>query len=231
MSQKIERGVITPNSKPQAIFDYACDLEAQVQALSRCVSTDTTHLLQAAFKLTGQETRMLMLLSDGHMRSKSQLLDGLYWDRANEVPEIKIIDVFVCKVRKKIAGSGIDIETSWGLGYSLTGGEVIAGILAGKEPKWNEEFRQAQIGRHAGAAARKKGSVRDAALAYLREHADLMGHVKVTSRELSQGADVNNSGSVVIRNLERAGRLKVLDVPRSGKNKLGPWLLKLAEAA
>ena len=32
---------------------------------------------------------------------------------------MKIIDVFVCKLRKKIVGLGLDIGTSWGRGYYL----------------------------------------------------------------------------------------------------------------
>jgi hypothetical protein len=35
-------------------------------------------------------------------------------------PEIKIIDVFVCKIRKKLrAVDGHDVETVWGRGYVL----------------------------------------------------------------------------------------------------------------
>lgn len=51
------------------------------------------------------------------MRSQEQLLDALYWDRPNEVPELKIIDVFVCKLRKKIKPLGLQIQTIWGQGY------------------------------------------------------------------------------------------------------------------
>ena len=37
-------------------------------------------------------------------------------------PEVKIIDVFICKLRKKLAeaaGAGSQIETVWGGGYML----------------------------------------------------------------------------------------------------------------
>jgi DNA-binding response OmpR family regulator len=30
------------------------------------------------------------------------------------------VDVYICKVRKKLAVHGIDIETAWGHGYFLT---------------------------------------------------------------------------------------------------------------
>jgi two-component system cell cycle response regulator CtrA len=36
--------------------------------------------------------------------------------------ELKIIDVFVCKVRKKLAPFGVVIQTIWGQGYTLAEG-------------------------------------------------------------------------------------------------------------
>lgn len=36
-----------------------------------------------------------------------------------EEPDAKIVDVFICKARKKIAPFGIQIETLWGQGYRL----------------------------------------------------------------------------------------------------------------
>ena len=48
-------------------------------------------------------------------------LNHLYGDVDDE-PEAKIIDVFVCKLRKKLASAsgGVDyIETVWGRGYVL----------------------------------------------------------------------------------------------------------------
>ena len=58
----------------------------------------------------------------GCLMSKQQLLDGIYGP-LEDVPEMKIIDVFICKLRKKIAaevGKTISerlIETVWGRGY------------------------------------------------------------------------------------------------------------------
>ena len=52
--------------------------------------------------------------------SKEALLSQLYGGL--DEPEIKIIDVFICKIRKKLAGAsnGKDyIETVWGRGYML----------------------------------------------------------------------------------------------------------------
>ena len=52
--------------------------------------------------------------------TKEMLLNHLYGGK--EQPELKIIDVFVCKLRKKLAqpsGSKYYIETIWGRGYKL----------------------------------------------------------------------------------------------------------------
>ena len=73
-------------------------------------------------RLTGKEYAILELLSvrKGTALTKEMLLDHLY-DGGHE-PEMKIIDVFMCKLRKKLAqatGSEHYIETVWGRGYVL----------------------------------------------------------------------------------------------------------------
>jgi DNA-binding response OmpR family regulator len=47
---------------------------------------------------------------------------GVKWKWTLDEPELKIIDVFVCKLRKKLAdatGGSHYIETVWGRGYVL----------------------------------------------------------------------------------------------------------------
>jgi two-component system cell cycle response regulator CtrA len=72
--------------------------------------------------LTTKEQALLELLAlrRGQIVTKEQFLTHLY--NGIDEPELKIIDVFVCKMRKKIeeASGGINyIETIWGRGYSL----------------------------------------------------------------------------------------------------------------
>ena len=72
--------------------------------------------------LTGKEYSILELLSlrQGVTVTKEMLLNHLYGGK-NE-PELKIIDVFVCHLRKKLAqatGGEHYIETIWGRGYRL----------------------------------------------------------------------------------------------------------------
>lgn len=49
---------------------------------------------------------------------KEELVDAMYFHDA-DAPWPKIIDVFVCKIRKKIDGIGFTIVTKWGNGYQL----------------------------------------------------------------------------------------------------------------
>jgi two-component system cell cycle response regulator CtrA len=71
--------------------------------------------------LTGKEYRMLELLSlrRGTTLTKDMFLNYLYGGR--DEPEAKIIDVFICKLRKKLGALTDEayIETVWGRGYTL----------------------------------------------------------------------------------------------------------------
>jgi two-component system cell cycle response regulator CtrA len=76
----------------------------------------------ARIHLTGKEYQMLELLSlkKGSTLTKEMFLSHIYGDE--DEPEMKIIDVFICKLRKKLAAvtDGANyIETVWGRGYVL----------------------------------------------------------------------------------------------------------------
>jgi two-component system cell cycle response regulator CtrA len=86
------------------------------------LDTKTVEVNGARVHLTGKEYQMLELLSlrKGTTLTKEMFLNHLYGGM--DEPEIKIIDVFMCKLRKKLAGAwnGKDyIETVWGRGYVL----------------------------------------------------------------------------------------------------------------
>ena len=79
--------------------------------------------------LTGKEYQILELLSlrKGTTLSKEMFLNHLYGDM--DEPDAKIIDVFICKLRKKLAGaSGGNefIETLWSRGYTLSESTMVA---------------------------------------------------------------------------------------------------------
>ena len=83
-----------------------------------------TRTVEAAGKpvhLTGKEYGILELLAlrKGSTLTKEMFLNHLYGGM--DEPEVKIIDVFICKLRKKIEQATGDnyIETVWGRGYVL----------------------------------------------------------------------------------------------------------------
>jgi two-component system cell cycle response regulator CtrA len=72
--------------------------------------------------LTGKEYAILelLVLRKGMVLTKETFLNHLYGGM--DEPELKIIDVFICKLRKKLAAAGDGgnpIETVWGRGYVL----------------------------------------------------------------------------------------------------------------
>ena len=77
--------------------------------------------------LTGKEYQMLELLSlrKGTTLTKEMFLNHLYGGM--DEPEMKIIDVFICKLRKKLNLLAKDdhIETVWGRGYMLRDPQTI----------------------------------------------------------------------------------------------------------
>jgi two-component system cell cycle response regulator CtrA len=107
---------LTPGSKryPQSTIqtgDLIIDLE------NRVASVDDKPV-----RLTGKEYCIFELLSlrKGTTLTKEMLLNHLYGGM--DEPELKIIDVFVCKLRKKLVqatGGKHYIETVWGRGYRL----------------------------------------------------------------------------------------------------------------
>ncbi len=93
--------------------------------VGRLVVDLTTKLAEVdgtVLRLTGREYAILELLAirRGSTLSKEVFLNHLYGGM--EEPEFKIIDVFICKLRKKLSDAlGRDdyIETVWGRGYVL----------------------------------------------------------------------------------------------------------------
>lgn len=90
----------------------------QVNLRARMASADGRQL-----SLTNKEYRLLEALVLTRTRGpvpSGRLLDMLY-DGCADQPEVKIVDVFICKIRRKLREAGLDgyIETVWGRGYHL----------------------------------------------------------------------------------------------------------------
>jgi two-component system cell cycle response regulator CtrA len=108
------------------------------------LDTRTVEVEGQPLHLTGKEYGILELLSlrKGTTLTKEMFLNHLYGGM--DEPELKIIDVFVCKLRKKLAaatGGANYIETVWGRGYVL------------RDPNGGEEVPEREPRTAAGAAA------------------------------------------------------------------------------
>ncbi len=84
--------------------------------------------LRGQFKLTTMEARLLLALYDAYPRTvtKESLMDLFYAD-ADDEPGVKILEVRVCNIRKKVGK--LAILNVYGVGWCLTefGKNIIEG--------------------------------------------------------------------------------------------------------
>jgi two-component system cell cycle response regulator CtrA len=79
----------------------------------------------------------LLFLKQGVILNKVAFLNHLYCGM--EEPEMKTIDVIICRLRKKLAVAGVPtlIDTVWGCGYILRDPSIAAGMMpTTAEPVW-----------------------------------------------------------------------------------------------
>lgn len=85
------------------------------------LDSKTVEVNGARLHLTGKEYAILELLAlrKGTTLTKDMFLNHLYGGM--DEPDIKIVDIFICKLRKKLVSACGDsyIETVWGRGYVL----------------------------------------------------------------------------------------------------------------
>lgn len=115
------------------------EMIARIQAIVRRAKGHTANLLTVGdlvmnldlkhatvagkrVELTDKEYQMLelLMLNKGSLQTKERFMNHLYGGM--DEPEPKIVDVFICKVRKKLKAAGADglIQTIWGRGYTLS---------------------------------------------------------------------------------------------------------------
>jgi two-component system, cell cycle response regulator CtrA len=79
-----------------------------------------THLLPHSWGLTPRERDLLAVLFMSRLTytHRDVLMEAMYADRDHEANE-KIVDVWICKMRKKLKPLGMKIESRRGLGYRI----------------------------------------------------------------------------------------------------------------
>ena len=101
------------------------------------LDTKTVEVNGVRVHLTGKEYQILELLAlrKGTTLTKEVFLNHLYGGM--DEPELKIIDVFICKLRKKLANASNGknyIETVWGRGYVLREPSAVERTIPAQEP-------------------------------------------------------------------------------------------------
>lgn len=223
-----------------ALLDYADELEETVTQLrgelGQGKNAEEMTRLHARWRLTGKEGDMLAYLYSrgGMTASKEQILFAVY-QQSPETPEIKIVDVFICKIRAKI---GADlILTEWGRGYRLSA-EGLAAVKAVLETPLPQIERCPLPGpRTAGV---HYGSVQASVLLVAAK----LGPVTVADVASACGWRKHNANSAVTR-LRRAGLLEYVDwrknatghkhtvygITEAGRNYLRAHLPAMSEVA
>lgn len=163
--RELENGaddVLSPPLPSDEIFARIHAMVRRSQGLSHPVVTIDNMVLDLTTRmvtvngldvhLTGKEYQMLELLAlrRGSVQTKERFLEYLY-NTADREPETKIIDVYICKLRKKLADAkGPEIQTVWGRGYMLPGKHTespsIAPELRELEPIPTYHFRESEPG-------------------------------------------------------------------------------------
>jgi two-component system cell cycle response regulator CtrA len=107
-------------NKRSAITDLDTALE-RIRQLEDLLGHDFA--IDPSYGLSRIEEQLLGLIySRTHTVTKGQAFDLLYGMHRSP-PEPKILDVFICKIRKKLEPTGLHITTVWGRGWYLEPGE------------------------------------------------------------------------------------------------------------
>jgi DNA-binding response OmpR family regulator len=75
--------------------------------------------LQTAFGLSRQEARLLEVLRKRPGIALKEPLFFAAWSESQTDPTMKVLDIYICKLRQKIGADAI--ITHWGRGYELSG--------------------------------------------------------------------------------------------------------------
>lgn len=101
----------------QLLDDENDELRERMRILTSLSEYDAS--LQVVFGLTGKENLIVSLLMKRDNCTREALMQIMYAHNPESGVEVKIIDVFVCKIRKKLKKYRIQITTVWGKGYLI----------------------------------------------------------------------------------------------------------------
>ncbi len=103
-------------------YETEQDLRAEILALGEIIKGMAGHDLKNLTGFTPSQSRIIRVMqnAEGRTLTKHALMDAIYACAADE-PDIKIIDVFIHKIRVRLRRPDQPlrgrIETIWGVGY------------------------------------------------------------------------------------------------------------------
>lgn len=102
---------------PVLVRDLSDQLEVLVMAYLEPVVDDPV----PGVKFTRCQRRIVARLMEriGQTVRRDSLMNAMYFDRPDEEPDIKIVDVLVCQIRKKLKESDFEIINDRGIGYGI----------------------------------------------------------------------------------------------------------------
>ena len=104
--------------------EHIDEMTGEIETLKMAVSTPDVSDRWVKFGMTRTEARIMRILEHAGPKGTNRevIYSTLYFARPNrdDLPEIKIIDVFMVRIRKKLQGTSFSVKTIWGSGYILT---------------------------------------------------------------------------------------------------------------
>ncbi len=103
-------------------------LRERVKQLESVLAPDV-FVFPVKYRLTGSEMVVVRRLMATEIASPQSIILALYGNRA-DYPEPGIVNVWICKIRKKLKPFGINIQNVWGQGYRLENRNLITAAVA-----------------------------------------------------------------------------------------------------
>ncbi|MBD9372094.1 helix-turn-helix domain-containing protein [Rhizobium sp. ARZ01] len=104
-------------------------LRERIRQLESALCPDSVRV-PVEWLLTSSEAKVFAHLASRDFCTRESILLSMYSDRVDEAPEPKIVDVFICKLRRKVKPFGVAIDTIWGRGWSLQDRNRFCGEVA-----------------------------------------------------------------------------------------------------
>jgi hypothetical protein len=222
------RDDITERTPPAELRKYIDQLEHALAGHLADAGVEAKANLMRQFGLTSKEADILLLLSDGRAHSKDGLLSVTYAARTDDLPGVKIVDVWVNRIRKKTAGTAIVIETRWHLGYFVPDVAPLKRAMAGEELPRDGSVVVLRARKPGDRSLARQGQRLDEAMAALRKMADAEGVVRCYAAELSRACDMKVHGNDMLRRLEKKGLVQVVTAGRHG-GRGSSWVVRLVK--